>query len=132
MRRFREVVSYCCLTDLGYADTPFTWCNGRSGEGNIKERLGRSLATNAWKQNRPYFSVKHLPRFKSDHNPILINDAEISLGKQRQGGNRGFRFEHMWLQHSDFHNVLKESWVDTHMVDSLDEKLQRCGEGLSR
>ena len=39
----------CCFLDLGFKGTPFTWCNVRPGEANVRIRLDRALATAEWR-----------------------------------------------------------------------------------
>ncbi|KAF5459775.1 hypothetical protein F2P56_019693 [Juglans regia] len=41
MEIFREALEDCGLSDLGFEDSKYTWCNGREGREFTKERLDR-------------------------------------------------------------------------------------------
>lgn len=43
MQSFWQMVDSVGLTNLGYWETPFTWCNGLSGIDQIFERLARDF-----------------------------------------------------------------------------------------
>lgn len=45
MEGFREAVSFCGLTDLGFIGLPYTWDNRQDAHHNIKVRLDRGLAS---------------------------------------------------------------------------------------
>lgn len=68
----RRMVDCCGLIDMGYVGTPFTWMNMRSGLANIQERLDRAMCNQEWQDLFSDTVVKHLPRVKSDHVPLLI------------------------------------------------------------
>lgn len=72
MRRFREAMGYCGLMDLGYMGFPYTWSKGMRGVDNIREWLVRTLANVAWRNTYQQVQIKHLPRYKSDHSPVMI------------------------------------------------------------
>lgn len=118
MKLFRDVVSHCGLLDLGFTGPSFTWSNGRQGESNIRERLDRTLANSAWKNRYKEIHVKHLPRYKSDHAPISIvsrtsSGAEAGPHTPKQWN---FRFEHTWLHHPKFPDVVRKCWDNTLMA----------------
>lgn len=72
MGLFRDTLNKCELTDIGCAGQPFTWSNGKRGQKNIMERLDRAVADNGWRHLHPTAHVYHLPRYRSDHNPIVL------------------------------------------------------------
>lgn len=72
MEFFRDTLTRCDLSDLGFTGQPYTWSNCRRGPENIVERLDRVLANFEWRQIYPMAHVYHLPRYKSDHNPIVL------------------------------------------------------------
>lgn len=103
---FQNIVRYCALSDLGFSGNQYTWSNSRKGEHNIRERLDHFLANDAWKDLYPLFKVKHLPRYKSDHSPVVVNyDLSTETMGRRRGG---FRFENIWLDHPKFLHVLQD------------------------
>lgn len=132
MRRFREVLEICGLLDLGYMGSPFTWSNGRRGEDNIREKLDRALSNAAWKTIYQKIHIKHLARYKSDHSPLIVyceHKAQQQEGQRRQCM---FRFEHTWMHHNEFQEILKTSWNSTHMAEGLEEKITNYGASLTR
>lgn len=90
------------------------------------------MANSTWKEAHPDFKVRHLPRYKSDHSPLLLSCDAPSDANARRGGRHGFRLEHMWLDHPNFVKILKDSWRDTTMMDNFGEKVGKCGADLSR
>lgn len=96
------------------------------------ERLDRAVATKEWQDIFPNVQVTHLPRYKSDHAPIVINCAGMENDETRVRRSPRFRFEHIWLHHPQFQNILKQQWQDTWGCDNLVGQLKRCNEGLSR
>ncbi|KAL9671576.1 hypothetical protein QQ045_009146 [Rhodiola kirilowii] len=73
MRRFREAVEDCELSDLGYMGPDFTYLNKRIGEAEMRARLDRAFATLDWRSMFPNALVKHLFSFSSDHLPLLVD-----------------------------------------------------------
>lgn len=55
MKDFCQAITQCNLRDLGFHGPKFTWCNNRSGEECIKERLDRSL----WLRNGILYILLH-------------------------------------------------------------------------
>lgn len=72
MEGFREVLEGYNLRDLGYAGLWCTWERGRNPSTRIRDRIDRFLASIGWCESFPHAYVEHLPRYKSDHMPILI------------------------------------------------------------
>jgi hypothetical protein len=44
MKAFREALSYCNLTNLGFSGIPYTYDNKRAGRAYVKVRLDRAVA----------------------------------------------------------------------------------------
>lgn len=61
---------------LAFRVLPNTWTNRRKGGHRINERLDRALANSDWRLLFPEAIVKDLPRFYSDHCPILVQCKE--------------------------------------------------------
>ncbi|KAK6146624.1 hypothetical protein DH2020_020493 [Rehmannia glutinosa] len=76
MEEFGQMASDSGLIDIGFeGDTMHTWC--RRG---LKERLDRIFMNNTWTDIFPKSGVKHLPRIKSHHAPLLFY-ADLSIHK---------------------------------------------------
>ncbi|XP_057747786.1 uncharacterized protein LOC130966983 [Arachis stenosperma] len=80
--KFNDCLNYCDLKDLGFIGPPFTW----------QRDVG----------------VKHLPKLKSDHLPILL---DFCLA-YRDKGPKPFKFLAPWVLHEDYNNLVKKSWLE--------------------
>lgn len=58
--------------DLGFLGNPFTWCNKRGGQANIRERLDRALVSPDWHCYYDRAGLIHLTAPRLDHVPILL------------------------------------------------------------
>lgn len=84
-----------------------TWTNKRKGRANVKERLDRALANPEWRQTFSEAIVKHLPRTKGDHHPLLI---DLEGPGPVINAHKPFRMEAAWLTHKDFPRLISEEW----------------------
>lgn len=98
------------MIDLGFQGADFTWSNGR-----VKERLDRCFSNSVWRLGFPEAKVVHLPKKRSDQCHVLVN-LQPQIHNQRT--NPPFRFQAMWMQHSDYATFVKESWQNSN-VDLL-------------
>lgn len=73
MEAFREALDVCGVIDLGFEGYRFTWSNGRSGSGNVQERLDRFVANYRRLNLFEGAQVTHLGSSHFDHCPILLN-----------------------------------------------------------
>ncbi|XP_057453803.1 uncharacterized protein LOC130745492 [Lotus japonicus] len=102
-----SIMTLSILMDLsGYR---FTWSNKRVTPDTIEERLDYALANDAWDEVWPVTDVTNLPRYHSDHNPLLICCGSKGL-RQELRRARLFRFEELWLQDGDCKEVVAEAW----------------------
>ncbi|XP_061998932.1 uncharacterized protein LOC133716229 [Rosa rugosa] len=90
------------LIDMGFLGSCDTWSNNR-----IKERLDRAFCTCDWRTHFPEAFIRHLPKMKSDHCPILLQLHSNNYVNRRV---TPFRFQAMWLTHCDFSTFVADSW----------------------
>ena len=117
MQGFRDALDYCRLKDLGFNGYPFTWCNSKPGDQNTWIHLDRSVATVEWILHFPTSWIHHLEAFHFDHKPLLLcSDSEF---KRFYRKGKLFRFESMWLKDISYEAVIKDSWGELHVFDSV-------------
>uniref|UniRef100_A0A452ZIL0 Endonuclease/exonuclease/phosphatase domain-containing protein n=1 Tax=Aegilops tauschii subsp. strangulata TaxID=200361 RepID=A0A452ZIL0_AEGTS len=104
---FRDTLEICGLVDLGFSGVPFTYDNKRSGSVNVRVRLDRAVATNAWRNLFDFASVDHIPSPCSDHVAIFLK-GEPDLGPV---GGKGRRYEVSWERDSSLPEVIKQAWA---------------------
>lgn len=88
---FKHCIETCGLSDLGFCGPKFTWVNKRMEGGLVLERLDKFLANGEWITLFPESTNYHLPRLKSDHNPIFLK-THPTLSSF---GSRPFRHENI-------------------------------------
>lgn len=113
--RFNSMIANCGLSDLGFQGPSYTWTNRRHGGLRIHERLDRALANADWRILFPEAIVKHLPRFYSDHCPILVQcKEEVYIQCKEEvytdASKRPFRFQAMWLKHEEAPDYIVNCW----------------------
>ncbi|GKV49249.1 hypothetical protein SLEP1_g56010 [Rubroshorea leprosula] len=72
------------------------------------ERLDRAWANPDWRLIFSEANLYHLPRFNSDHHPIML-DLCPNLSRM---GPRPFRMEKFWLDHHDFNQAISHIWLN--------------------
>ncbi|KAK7388970.1 hypothetical protein VNO78_23801 [Psophocarpus tetragonolobus] len=108
----------CNIQDLG-CEGHFTWFNMRKSPNNIQERLDRALDNAEWRNQWYLYMVTTLPRYKSDHNPILLECSISDFGLQMKKKPHLHRFDQLWLEkESDCLQVLKHSCIPSENVSS--------------
>lgn len=109
MEGFREAVEYCGFPDLGFKGLLYTWDNRREGSRNIKVRLDRRLADNAWLDRFGESSATHIQTTESDHCAVHVHI--VRTGIYRGGGrDKPFRYENMWQRHHLYNDTVAEAW----------------------
>lgn len=117
MDAFHEAMDDCAVKDLGFKGNKFTWQRGNSPTTLIRERLDRMLANDEWCDLFPSWEVLHLPRYRSDHAPLLL---KTGINDSFQRGQKMFKFEAMWLSQEECGKVVEEAWSGS------------CGETIAR
>lgn len=105
LNQFTDCTNYCNLVDLGYKGSKYTWTNERHYVDHILERLDRLFANYDWLTLFPESTIRYLNRTHSDHTQLLLTLHTPKIAKSHT-----FRFETIWTSHTDFINVLRDSW----------------------
>jgi hypothetical protein len=78
------------------------------------EKLDKILMNDKWETIFPLSNVRKIPRYMSDHNPMLLG---TNTGKIKK--TKGFCFETSWIKHADFLPKMKEIWEEQAVTDSV-------------
>ncbi|RVW64166.1 Transposon TX1 uncharacterized 149 kDa protein [Vitis vinifera] len=92
----------CELLDPPLRNASFTWSNMQ--ESPVCKRLDRFLYSNEWGLLFPQGLQEALIRRTSDHWPIVMDTNPFMWGPTP------FRFENMWLQHTNFKENFRDWW----------------------
>lgn len=103
-KAFRTWINQAGLIDLGHSGPAYTWSNKQFGSQNVSQRLDRALGNLSWTMKNPDSLVFHLPRFQSDHMPILLRTKP-----SKKRSKPGFKCENWWGLREDFKEVCQKS-----------------------
>ena len=70
---FKEALSDCCLSDLGFQGPEFTWSNRRTNDDLVRVRLDRGVSNSAWSTLFPHPWIAHMIVNNSDHMGLLLD-----------------------------------------------------------
>ncbi|KAI9122538.1 hypothetical protein K1719_006378 [Acacia pycnantha] len=86
--------------------------------------LDRLLTNYQWSSMFPNASVVHLPFFKSDHRPLLLQlDSTVGIPNP----HRPFRFIASWVLHENFDEFVQKSWIqDTPWIQNISQFTHAC------
>ncbi|RVW43273.1 hypothetical protein CK203_105923 [Vitis vinifera] len=122
---FRQAVTDCGLSDLGYVGYAYTWERGRGTTWWVEERLDRALVSVDWKHLFNQSRLIHLSVSTSDHLPVLL---ELRKFVPRQSLRR-FKYENSWSLEPQCYEVVRQSWGSNGDSDVM-SKLVRCSKDL--
>ncbi|XP_042023108.1 uncharacterized protein LOC121770443 [Salvia splendens] len=123
---FVETIEDCRLLDPGFDGSPYTWAKN-----GLLERLDRILVSDAWPLVFEATRVTNLPRVSSDHGPVLAR----CRGPNRHSGGKVLRFQHMWIRHESFLDLVHDTWTqptDAVGLLNLQIKLARTKKTLNQ
>ncbi|GMY18517.1 hypothetical protein FCV25MIE_13756 [Fagus crenata] len=125
---FQEAVNAGNLVDLGYRGASYTWNNNREDAANIQGRLDRALATSAWLDWFPTYSVFYCPGSVSDHLALVVLTKAKQVVHRRKKWIK--RFEEKWATHPACEEIIRSSWNQQADMGSpmfqLCQKISRC------
>ncbi|XP_039116586.1 uncharacterized protein LOC120252479 [Dioscorea cayenensis subsp. rotundata] len=105
---FSEFIAANNLLDINYVGSQYTWCNNQQGLARRWARLDRCLVNPSWSNSFDACLVKHLPRFLSDHSPMLLSITPRIGNKKKI-----FRFDNYWLDYVGCHEAVRKAWCFT-------------------
>lgn len=80
--KFKDMLDYYLLADLGYSGHIFTWVKTCRNGNFVQQRLDRVVVNPDWILKFPNAKIMHLTRLRSDHCPScnpLIMKARLEL-----------------------------------------------------
>ncbi|XP_066373852.1 uncharacterized protein [Miscanthus floridulus] len=129
MEGFRDAVSFCGLTDLGFIGLPYTWDN-RQGDGhNVKVRLDRGLASDSFLDLFREVKIWHVQTTISDHCCLVAECMEHSSSRRRK---KNFRYENMWQRDPSYMALIRDAWDQNLGAGGLGEMQMTLRGGQSR
>uniref|UniRef100_A0A2N9FS77 Uncharacterized protein n=1 Tax=Fagus sylvatica TaxID=28930 RepID=A0A2N9FS77_FAGSY len=108
MANFREALTNCELSDLGFQGPKFTWSNLQSNENVIFAKLDRGVSTRKWLRLFPATRVRIIPFVPSDHHAVMVDCNVEAIQPYRK--KHQFRFEAMWVKREGCEEVIKKAW----------------------
>ena len=73
------------------------------------------------------FDVRHLPMYKSDHSPILL---QAGSSPHEEGVTKPFKFESLWLSNEDCKKVVDDAWLARPSED-IQFRIAECANNLA-
>ncbi|XP_043700057.1 uncharacterized protein LOC122650732 [Telopea speciosissima] len=101
---FVAMMDSTSLMSIPSSGCKFTWSNIRC-VGNVRAVLDRSICNEEWFLKFPGSAQWVLPRGYSDHSPIVISCFDVP-----HLVNVPFHIQQFWAEHSEFCDVVRESW----------------------
>ncbi|XP_031287891.1 uncharacterized protein LOC116146622 [Pistacia vera] len=124
MEEFNNCIDHCGLLDMQVMGRRLSWCNGHEGHTRSWARLDRALINIHYANRFPSACFEYLNRKTSDHCPMLIHVQKQEVGY----GPHPFRFQNMWVTHTDFRRCVEEVWKEPTIfvgLRRLAEKLKK-------
>ncbi|CAI9094715.1 OLC1v1030502C1 [Oldenlandia corymbosa var. corymbosa] len=82
-----------------------SWSIGREGAGEVRERLDRDFANEAWEGIYPRAILNNLSIMRSDHGPLLLD-----MYPNQSRGVRLRQFEAFWVRYEAARLIVKRCW----------------------
>lgn len=117
MDGFRNAVSACGFSDLGFIGLPYTWDNRQQDGRNIKVHLDRAFANADFSDMFRDIKVWHVQTTESDHCCLVIECCRNRRSKRRK--RRSFKYENMWHRDPSYMKLVEESWGEGSAVQDM-------------
>jgi len=108
MDGFRDAVSVCGFTDLGYIGLPYTYYNRQPEGCNVKVRLDRGLANADFLNLFNIVKVWHVQTTELDHCCLILECSHVVQRRNRK--KCLFRYENMWRRDSSYMQMVESAW----------------------
>ncbi|XP_042964656.1 uncharacterized protein LOC122298876 [Carya illinoinensis] len=124
MNDFNDFIDTCGLVDMKAVGSKFSWCNGQRGLAWSWSKLDRCLMNVV---AASFFSdalCKYMARTTSDYAPLSF----VFKNMGNRYGPSPFKFKQMWVSHSNFWEVVNDTWstsIDTRGLQGLATKLKK-------
>ncbi|XP_042962460.1 uncharacterized protein LOC122296729 [Carya illinoinensis] len=121
---FNEFIDNYGFIEKKTVGSKFSWCNGQRGLAQSWSKLDRCLMNVVAADVFPNACCKYIARSTSNHTHLSF--VFKNLGTRY--GPSSFKFQQMWVSHSNFLNMVKENWsalVDTMGLIGLATKLKK-------
>ena len=101
---FQDVVMECGLSEMHFSGSGFTWTR-ENGEGVIAERLDKGFINDGFWDRFSHSFEQYFQAISSYHLLILfcISRRKIDTNLRK----RLFRFENMWIRHTECEDIVK-------------------------
>jgi hypothetical protein len=109
---FRDCLDVCNLVDLGYSGPKYTWSNQQDAQCNIRVRLDRGVANDAFTSQFEDCSVEKLITTSSDHYAIFITLERCQAHLDGPPLQLGFKYEAAWRRAEDYAAVVEGEWAN--------------------
>ncbi|XP_062028431.1 uncharacterized protein LOC133744315 [Rosa rugosa] len=118
----RDWINRNGMIDMGFQGSCFTWSNNR-----VKERLDRGFCCSAWRALFADAFIRHLPKTRSNHCPILLQLFSNNVVNRNA---TAFRFQTMWLNHNTYDDFVSNSWASSE--GTFSNKVTQLSSDLSK
>ena len=109
MKNFTNTLNWCGLCDMGFVGPRFTWLYQSVDGGQIRERLDKAVASQAWGARFKEARVYHLSNSALDHSPLSLH---FFLKQKKQFQRKIFKFKSMWLKDPKCEDIVKNAWEE--------------------
>ncbi|CAA0837766.1 Unknown protein, partial [Striga hermonthica] len=103
---FNKFISDMGMNEVPFRGHPFTWCNHRSHEDFIEEKIDRVFGSFQWLSSNNNATVTSLIKSASDRTMLILDSNPNQLSKRK----RRFIFDKRWLAMEGIEETVKSVW----------------------